>query len=55
MAKVMFDTPTVCEKCGFHNFNIVGTVYNGVLNYTYLDVKCMRCGYKQIKIKQPNT
>jgi ribosomal protein L37E len=53
-AKIEFETPSVCEKCGFHNFNIVGSVYNGDLNYTHLAVQCMRCGHKQIQMRQPN-
>jgi ribosomal protein L37E len=51
----MFEAPSVCERCGFHNFNIVGSVYNGGLNYTRLAVQCMRCGHKQIQVRQPNT
>ena len=54
-AKIVFDVPSVCEKCGFHNFNIVGSVYNGGFNYTHLAVQCMRCGHKQIQMRQPNT
>lgn len=54
-AKIEFDAPSVRERRGSHNFNIVGSVYNGDLNYTHLAVQCMRRGHKQIQVKQPNT
>ena len=41
---IKFPKPTDCNSCGFHNFRIVGMVYNGDLNYIDVKVKCMRCG-----------
>ena len=41
---IKFPKPTECTRCGFHNFRIVGVVYNGDLNYIDVKVKCMRCG-----------
>lgn len=55
MNKMMFTIPDTCQKCGAPHFNIVGSIYNAVLNYTRLTVRCMRCGYKQFEKKQPNT
>ncbi|MFH2110721.1 MAG: hypothetical protein ABIJ47_05605 [Candidatus Bathyarchaeota archaeon] len=51
MAKIVFEVPNVCDRCGFHNFNIVGSIYNGGFNYTHLAVQCMRCGHKQVEIR----
>ncbi len=41
---ITFNKVTECKQCGFQNFRIVGSVYNGDLNYYDLKVKCMRCG-----------
>jgi len=44
MARIVFETPALCEDCGGYNFRVVGVIYNGSLNYSKVKVKCMRCG-----------
>ncbi len=48
---ITFNKPTECKQCGFHNFRIVGSVYNGDFNYLDLKVKCMRCGKVNIHMR----
>lgn len=54
MATIMFETPTICENCGAHNFKIHGVIYNGDLNYSLVTVKCMRCGTIAENIRKEN-
>jgi len=41
--------PTSCKKCGFHNFNLWGTITNEKMK---IEWRCMRCGKKNIEYEE---
>jgi len=49
---VSLHIPDTCSKCGFHNFNVQGSVYNRGRNQTRIEVRCMRCGKVQTLVNE---
>jgi DNA-directed RNA polymerase subunit RPC12/RpoP len=44
MTQILFDAPEKCPHCGSKNFRIKGDIYNELLVWTHVELKCMRCG-----------
>ena len=41
--------PTLCMKCGFHNFKLWGTIINDDMN---IEWRCIRCGKKNVEYEE---
>ena len=44
MTQIVFDAPDICPECKSKNFKVKGDIYNDLLKWTHVEVKCMRCG-----------